>query len=311
MTAKGFAAIGKTVHEIGKEKEILHQQGVGSQDGVTKTRTKGGEAGGDGNQKEGAKEDVAIHAKEKKKGLATTEQLPDAAAQVSPTLSQEIAVAATKEEDGEKQPCTLRAKRAKGDAADAAAKTEDENKTEQHVQQVLKNGKHHRTARILHAKEPTTEAIDRQDGGRTPDKNGEIVAHEGRGGCGDGDKAEGHVKDRALQCNDEESDDEGETQRTGKYGETFLAIPGATGLGGESAGAHAQKTEQPKHHAEHHAAQGYGTDAGGGVKVSCNGGVSHGKQRHGEIGNDARNGDLKNATIHGDYLLFFTQSFSQ
>lgn len=64
VSADRLASVGKSVHDVGKDDEKLHEQCVGGQHHVALCRASGGKVGGDGDEAECAQKYVAVDGKE-------------------------------------------------------------------------------------------------------------------------------------------------------------------------------------------------------------------------------------------------------
>lgn len=81
-------------------------------------------------------------------------------------------------------------------------------------------------------------------------------------------------------------------------------------MGRESAGAHAQEGEDPVHHVEDQRADGDGAQVDGGravAHVADDGDVHHPEQGHGDVGDDAGQGDAEDfaVDVHGGDVWFY------
>ena len=174
------------------------------------------------------------------------------------------------EADGQQQPGILCREGAQGHSLHLQVQLEDEEQAGTDVHQVLQDGYQHGVAGVLHPDEPPDEAVQSQGGGSPPDADMEVAGGQllhFRAGL---HEVEGRQADGCLQHDERHGQQEAEAHRAqqdaGGFGEVLLSVS----LGGQSAGPHAQESEDPVNHAEQHAAHGNGTDVGGGAQMADN-----------------------------------------
>ena len=151
-TRQCFARVGETIHEIREEDEKLHQQGVGGQGRGAVARTYGGETICNGDEAQGAQENVAVQPQQSLESLALVPTSQVGAAK-------QVAIFSVEHSDGRCEGHVLCEKGAQRNACHLHLCKIDQAQTGGDVDSVLHDGKHHHSPGILHSQQPAVDAI--------------------------------------------------------------------------------------------------------------------------------------------------------
>ena len=165
--AQRFSGVGKSIHEIRKEGEQLHEQGIDGQYHIAVCGSRGGEKDGYGNQAERTEEDVPVHL-EKTFHFTPVEQ--SFLVQVLPQRT----IVGQPEQAGHSQSRILCHEGTEGHSFHFHAEGEDEKQAGGNVDDVLGEGDEHRETGVLHADVPAGKAVESQRGRSSPDADMEI-----------------------------------------------------------------------------------------------------------------------------------------
>ena len=152
-------------------------------------------------------------------------------------------------------------------------------------------------ARVLPTEQPAVEDVETQRGGGTPNEHA-VVSDGLRGdGGGGGHERETETQEGRLQHDEECADAQGDEQTAEEEQGGFVVSLTAIGLGGETAGAHAQKVEEGVGDGEEGAADGDGREIVGRAEVAGDGGVDPTEEGDGDVRQDGGDGDAEDGAM--------------
>ena len=161
-----FACVGKAIHEVAEEREQLHEQCVDGQCQCPLCRTGRSEVEVDGHETQRAQEDVAVDGEETVPG--------ERAVGWSGFRRWLRLVGLIGYRPSQQEAKPLGHYRTCGYARDTQAEPEDQRGRDGNVDDVLRDGHHHGSARVLHADEPARQRVESQHGGCSPDADVEV-----------------------------------------------------------------------------------------------------------------------------------------
>ena len=170
-----LAGIGEAVHDIREEQVELHEQRIDGQDGGALPRPGSGEIQVDGHQAQCAQEDVAVDTEECCKRRAATAGRSGRGGAVQ---AQRFPVIAPQQCPGNKEAGILRHQRADGNALDAPSQPVDQTERGHDVDHVLQYADKHGQTGVLHADEPSRQAVELQHGRGAP--HHDVIIRDGQ-----------------------------------------------------------------------------------------------------------------------------------
>ena len=167
-----------------------------------------------------------------------------------------------------------------------------------------------------HADEPALEGEQREGGRGRPDADVKVLGGKGLHLRGAFHQEERHLDHDPLQGDQDEARSEGDSERPFQGDRDVSlrfrhagAVP-SVGLRRQTAGSSPEEAEVPVQHVEEHRADGDAADEGGGAEaargaqVPGDGDVDHAHQGHGDVREDARNGEAEDVPVevHRNFL---------
>ena len=298
---KRLACISETIREIGEDVEELHQDHVDREHVVAELGRLVVEVGDAQHEQDAADHEVGVDREETFQLVGLQEYLFLYGHQV-------FAVFGEQKCHGDGQAAILRDDRAQGHAAHAHAHRVDEQDAQHDVHHVGDDGDGHGDGGVLHPDVPAVEGIEAEHRRRRPDAHAEVGDGEGQHFLAAVEQLQAEPFHEALQRKHQnggnQRDAEGAIERMCHLG----LVARAVGLRREARGARPHEAEHRVHHAEDGAAQSDGSDVGHAVLMPHQHHVHEAEQRHGDVADDVRDGQLQDGTVEGvvSYLSGFS-----
>ena len=165
---QSLACIGKTIHDIGKERKQLHQQRINSQNDITLFCTRRSKKCSNRHQTKRTKENIAIHLEEATHSDLIHDLMP------ANTNIQPLPIKYEPQEYSHPEASILSDQRSRRNPLHLHAEHKDEDQARHDIHDILGDRNKHRETGILHSDKPSLETIHRQYSRSPPNTHPEI-----------------------------------------------------------------------------------------------------------------------------------------